>query len=110
MAAAVIAVVLVLTVGALVVLDAVAASHRARLAADLAAIAGASRLQETADPGGACARAESLASGNRARLVSCDVSGGVVEVRVEVDPAKWPAPATARARAGPAIEPADARR
>jgi secretion/DNA translocation related TadE-like protein len=101
MAAAVIAVVLVLTVGALVVLGAVHASHRARLAADLAAIAAATRLQETADPGGACTRAESLAVSNGARLTSCAVSGAVVDLRVEVDPVTWPAPATARARAGP---------
>lgn len=101
MAAAAIALVLVLTVGALVVIGAVDASHRARLAADLAAIAAAARLQETADPGGACTRAESLAASNRARLTGCVVNGAVVDVRVEVDPATWPAPATARARAGP---------
>jgi secretion/DNA translocation related TadE-like protein len=101
LAAAVIAVVLVLTAGGLVVLGAVDASHRARLAADLAAIGAATRLQETADPGGACVRADSLAMSNGARLTDCAVSGAVVDVRVEVDPATWPAPATARARAGP---------
>lgn len=101
MAAAVIAVVLALTAGALVVLGAVAASHRARLAADLAVIGAAVRLQETADPGVACSRAESLATDNGARLAACAVSGAVVDVRVEVDARTWPAPATARARAGP---------
>ncbi|MFI0412147.1 Rv3654c family TadE-like protein [Actinomadura sp. 3N508] len=59
------------------------ARHRANAAADLAALAGATRVAE----GGrdACRRAESIAAGSGARLVHCQVEGDVVEVSVAAD-------------------------
>lgn len=62
---------------------AVVASHRAKGAADLAALAGASAYAEGAD---ACASAGALARANGAELVACSVHGDrtgfVVVVRV----------------------------
>ncbi|MEL4503637.1 Rv3654c family TadE-like protein [Luteococcus sp. H138] len=63
--------------------------HRARSAADLAALAGA---QAHAKDGEACATARSAASRNGAALESCNVQGGrrdflvTVEVRLELRP------------------------
>ncbi|GAA2741705.1 hypothetical protein GCM10009868_08750 [Terrabacter aerolatus] len=94
-------VVLALTVGALVVASAVVASQQARLAADLASLAGASAIQEGVAPAGACARAVAVAQANRAATQSCSSDGVVVEMRVSVPAGLWPDPAVARARAGP---------
>jgi secretion/DNA translocation related TadE-like protein len=92
--------------GALAVGSAVLASHRARAAADLAALGAAVRLQ-AGDTTGACPRAGAVAGANGAALSACRPAADLsVVVEVEV-----PAPflsrvvghmaATARARAGP---------
>lgn len=94
-------VVLALTVGALVVASAVVASQRARLAADLGSLAGASAIQDGASPARACARASAVAHANGAATQTCSSAGAVVEVRVMVRAGLWPDPAVARARAGP---------
>jgi secretion/DNA translocation related TadE-like protein len=78
------------------------ASHRARTAADLGALAGAARAIEGSDA--ACARAAELVAANGARLTHCRLDGLDLTVTVEVTPA--PAAgigraATATARAGP---------
>ena len=98
-------VILVLTAAAIQLGAAAGAAHRARAAADLAALAGASALQQgSGDP---CSRASELATRNGAHLLSCTL--GVAEslrVRVGTDvPGGWPGiprVATATARAGPA--------
>ena len=81
---------------------AVAARHRAQSAADLAALAGAVRLD-----GGqvtACAMAEAVVTGMHARSTGCTVQGldVVVSVTVPVNLGRWgTGTAQARARAGP---------
>lgn len=63
--------------------------HRARSAADLAALAGA---QAHVKDGDACAAARAAATRNGGRVASCDVQGGrrdflvAVEVRLELRP------------------------
>ncbi|MDN5795963.1 MAG: flp pilus-assembly TadE/G-like family protein [Intrasporangium sp.] len=96
-----IAALLVMTAGALTVASVVTASHRARLAADLAAIAAAMSLRETNDPGSACTRAAGIAAGNGGRVTACRTDGHAVTITVEVRASRWPSPAVARARAGP---------
>ena len=97
-----VAALLVLTAGALVIASAVVASHRARVAGDLAALAGAAALQDSADGGRACAVAQGVARANGAVLQGCSSAGdGIITVRVTVDAALWPRPASARSRAGP---------
>lgn len=101
----VVGVLLVLTAAAIQLGAAAGAAHRARTAADLAALAGASALQQgTGDP---CSRASELVTRNGARLLSCTLGAAEsVWVRVSTDvPALWPGVprvATATARAGPA--------
>ena len=77
--------------------------HRAVAAADAAALAAAADVID--GPGAACARGRSLAVANGGRLVSCLVTGSIVEVKVATDPpgllARFGA-VVARARAGPA--------
>ena len=78
------------------------AQHQAAAAADLAALAGAGAARGGFEP---CVAASRIAQANAARLTSCDVSQGVVEVRVEVrSPPLWGKTWTipGRARAGPA--------
>ncbi|WP_169949831.1 Rv3654c family TadE-like protein [Microbispora sp. H11081] len=78
------------------------ARHRAQSAADLGAL-GAARIALAA-PDEACARAEAIATANRASLRSCSLSDGVAEVAVTVRfavPLLGPATAAASARAGP---------
>lgn len=72
----------------------------ARTAADHAAVAGATALdQGNASP---CAMAERLATANRARLAGCEVIGEDVRVRVAVRPTAGILPEVERsARAGP---------
>lgn len=101
LAVALVVCVLALTAGGLVIASAVVASHRARLAADLAALAGAGAGQDGADPSRACAVAQDVARRNGAATRSCSAGGGVLDVRVTVPSGLWPAPAEARARAGP---------
>ena len=81
----------------------VVATHRtAQSAADLAALAGATALQDGDD---ACGRAAEIARRNRARVRSCAVEGWNVTVVVQADTAHLPGGALdlkARGRAGPA--------
>ena len=69
-AVGVIAVLLLLTGSALTLSSAVLASHRARSAADLASLAGASALMRGEPPGAACARAAAVARRGDAQLLS----------------------------------------
>ncbi|WP_347355062.1 Rv3654c family TadE-like protein [Intrasporangium sp.] len=96
-----VAALLVLTAAALTLAGVVAASHRARLAADLTALGAAMVLQVTNDPGAACVRGSGIAAGNGALMTVCRADGHIVTVVVEVRAPRWPAPARARARAGP---------
>jgi secretion/DNA translocation related TadE-like protein len=107
-AVGVIAVLLVLTGSGLTLSSAVLASHRARSAADLASLAGASALMRGEPTGAACARAAAIARRGGAELVSCRAAGaGTLTVRAGVRPSLGIlGPAGASARAGP---PADAR-
>ena len=94
-----VAALLAMTVGGLAVVQAVVASHRARVAADLGALAGATARQLGVES--PCARAGSVAKVNGAHLLSCRVDGPDVEIAVTVDVSAWPLGATARSRAGP---------
>lgn len=97
-----IGVVLVLTVGALAMASAVVASHHARTAADLGALAGATALRGGASRNQACAAAASVATANGAVLQECAIRDGrSLLVVTERRSALWPAPATARSSAGP---------
>lgn len=94
-----------LTVGVLWITAAVEASHRARLAADLAALAGAEAVRPALTGSGSrtagCDRAASVARSNGAELRRCSVHGPDVEVVVAVR-VRWGAGlAVARAAAGP---------
>ena len=71
--------------------------HEARTAADLGALAGASRAID--GPPVACARAARLVAANDAVLTSCDVSGLEVVIYVEVVVTPLPG-LTRRVRAG----------
>ncbi len=79
-------------------------TSRARTAADLAALAAASRLWD--GPDRACQAAGRVAAANAARLGACrPADDGTVTVAVEVPLPGWLArvgPARAAARAGPA--------
>ena len=77
----------------------VTAQRRAQAAADLAALAGASHLDD------ACDSASRVATANAATLDSCRVDGGDVTVAVSVAGPRVPwreVRITAEARAGPA--------
>jgi secretion/DNA translocation related TadE-like protein len=77
----------------------VLAHRRAQVSADLAALAGASALQQGSDP---CAAAGRIAARHRAELTRCTVDGSTVVVSTAVDlPAALGRRAPARARAGP---------
>ena len=96
-------VVLLLVLSLLLELGAVVATrHRAEVAADLAALAGAAEGVRGREVG--CARAASVAADGGGRLVACTWSGWTLSVRVEV---ACPCPLsdgdtlTGRARAGP---------
>jgi len=75
------------------------ARHQARVAADFGALAGALRVAEGQDS--ACAAAARLVEANGGVLVSCQVQGLEVVVRVTVTMGRLPRPAHAAARAGP---------
>jgi secretion/DNA translocation related TadE-like protein len=81
--------------------------HEARTAADLGALAGASRAIEGS--AAACARAAQLVAANGARMTACRVEG--LEIIVAAEVLVTPVPgltrhATAAARAGPVTAPA----
>lgn len=92
---------------------AVALRHEARVAADLAALAGAGAIQRGAD---GCAWSMQLAAANAAVLRRCTAAGETIEVvvsrsgHVRVLGRDVPVTAAATARAGPAPEPAPAAR
>jgi len=94
---------LALAVGATALIQAQVAAGRARLAADLAALGGATALNSVTAPGDPCAVAGGVAEANGAALGSCTVVGEdvVVEVGVRVRILGVARTATARARAGP---------
>ncbi|MEO3937790.1 Rv3654c family TadE-like protein [Dermatophilaceae bacterium Soc4.6] len=83
---------------ALLLAGVVRATHQARSAADLAALAAAGSLAGAASAGAACARASLVASANGATLRACSADEGSGGVVVDVTLG----PASARARAGPA--------
>lgn len=91
-----------LLAGAMALLSAVAASHRARAAADLAALAAAGARVDGGDARDPCAVASEVAERNGSALAACAVAGDDVTVTVRT-PVSWPGlgAASARARAGP---------
>jgi len=94
-----------LTVAGCALLTAVVASHRARAAADLSALAAAQRWLDGAPADLACAEARRVAGVNGATVRDCAPVADSVTVIVVV-PAGRLGPALARARAGPAPETA----
>lgn len=94
---------LTLTMSGLLLASAVLASHRARAAADLAALAGAGVLMRGEPPGAACGSAARVAAANHGRVQGCIALGTEVRLVVAVH-AGLPGVgvATARSRAGSA--------
>ena len=96
-------VLLAMLIGALLVISAVVASHRAQSAADLAALGAAATLVRGEPAEAACATAGAVASLNGAGLATCQTAPDLtVEVVVRVV-ATMPhvGVASARSRAGP---------
>ncbi len=103
LALAMLGVLVTVTVAAAGVVGVVATHRVAQAAADLAALAGASALQEGGD---ACGRAAAVAGRNRATLTGCAVDGWDVSVEVVANTARLPGGALdlrARGRAGSAV-------
>jgi secretion/DNA translocation related TadE-like protein len=99
---AVIAAVLVLTVSGLLLASTVLASHRARSAADLAALAAAGLLIRGEPALVACESAVLVAAANHGRVQRCIVSGQEVRLTVIVAAGvEGLGVAAARSRAGP---------
>ena len=99
--------VLLAAVGIAGLIQAQSATGRARAAADLAAISGATVLSSVVAPGDPCAMAQRVAAANGASVSACSVAGEDVTVSVVV-PATIlgrPRQATAQARAGPVDAP-----
>jgi secretion/DNA translocation related TadE-like protein len=96
-------VLLAMTVGALMVVSAVLASHRAQSAADLAALAAAMTLIRGESSSAACAQGSAVAAGNGGLLATCRAGPDLtVEMAVDVrSTLPWVATARARSRAGP---------
>jgi secretion/DNA translocation related TadE-like protein len=99
---------LILLVGGLALASAVIATHRARSAADLGALAAAQAVQRGAGPPEACVVGASVAAMNGARPAGCVAADdGSVTVSAAATAslallgARW-STTTARARAGPA--------
>ena len=103
----VIGVLLALAVGVTALIRAQAAAGRARLAADLAALGGATALNSITAPADPCVVAGGVARANGAALSSCAVTGEdvVVEAAVRVQVLGVDRTATAAARAGPVDAP-----
>lgn len=98
----VIAAVLTLTFAGLLLSSAVLASHRARSAADLAALAAAGALLQGEPPGAACQSAARVAAVNDGQLRQCVAAGTQVRISVAVPAGvRGLGVATARSRAGP---------
>jgi len=99
----VIAAVLMLTISGLFLASAVLASHRARAAADLAALASAGVLMRGEPPAAACHSAAQVAAANHGRVQGCIAVGTEVRLTIAVRAGmKGLGVATARSRAGPA--------
>ena len=96
----VIAVLLAAVVGIAGLIQAQSAAGRARAAADLAAISGATVLSSVIAPGDPCAMAQRVAAANGASVSACSVS-----VVVPTTILGLPRQASARARAGPVDAP-----
>lgn len=96
-----------LTVGGLALGSAVTATHRARAAADLGALAAAQAVQRGATPTAACSLAGSVMARNGARPGGCVVApDGSVMARATIEaayglPGTSAGTTTATARAGP---------
>lgn len=102
----VIAVVLTLTVSGLLLASTVLASHRARAAADLAALAAAGVLMRGEPASFACESAAQVAAANHGRVQQCIASGTEVRLSVAVPAGlRGLGMATARSRAGPGPSP-----
>lgn len=98
--------VLLLTVSGLLLACAVMASHRARAAADLAALAAAGVLIRGEPPATACHAAVQVAAANHGRIQWCTAAGREVWLSVAVPAAlRGLGVATARSRAGPRPSP-----
>ncbi len=98
----VIALVLMLTITGLMLASAVLASHRARAAADLGALAAAGVLMRGGPVIAACESAAQVAARNHGRLLVCLASGTEVRLRVAVVAGvTGVGVASARSRAGP---------
>jgi len=98
----VIGAVFLLTISGLVLASAVLASHRARAAADLAALAAAGVLMRGGPGSAACATAAQVAAVNHARMQLCNSSATDVRLSVVVPAGvRGVGVATARSRAGP---------
>lgn len=94
--------VLMLTISGLLLASAVLASHRARAAADLAALAAAGVLMRGEPPHAACESAARVAARNHGRVQQCIVAGSEVRLSVAVSAGvQGVGVATARSRAGP---------
>ena len=104
----VIAVLLAAAVGIAGLIQAQSATGRARAAADLAAISGATVLSSVVAPGDPCAMAGRVAAANGASVSACSVAGEDVTVSVTVSATilGLPRQAAAQARAGPVDAPA----
>lgn len=103
LALGVIAVLLALAVGLTGLVQAQAAAGRARLAADLAALGGATALSSILAPADPCTVAHQVAGANGAQVESCQIEGEDVVVQVSVSTSVLGLPRSARgaARAGP---------
>ena len=103
----VITVLLAAALGITGLIQAQSATGRARAAADLAAISGATVLSSVIAPGDPCAMAQRVAAANGASVSSCSVTGEDVTVSVVVPTTILgrPRQATAQARAGPVDAP-----
>ena len=103
----VIAVLLAAAVGIAGLIQAQSATGRARAAADLAAISGATILSSVVAPGDPCAMARRVAAANGASVRACSVAGEDITVSVVVPTRSLglPRQASARARAGPVDAP-----
>ena len=75
------AVVMMLAYAAMLISGYVIAGHRARAAADLAALSGATAASLGGDP---CATARANAAAHRAQIVSCDRMGDQIDFVVKV--------------------------
>lgn len=94
--------VLVLTISGLMLASAVLASHRARAAADLGALAAAGVLMRGGPAVAACQSASQVAEKNHALVRQCVASGTEVRLKVSVVAGVTGlGMATARSRAGP---------